>query len=492
MTKRRGGSETNARAPLIDMVRPALDPRGTLLVFGAGFIGNHVAKRAADYGYAVFGTTRRRERSKELAQQGVLQPLLFRGAEPLDADFAETHLSGVTHLLSTVPPSDGADPVLTHHRKMLEERLPSLQWVGHISTAAVYGEHGEIDATTVPRPGTYGERLRMLIEREWASLSLPPTADPVRIFRPASVYGPWRGPQQTLRQGRAAAIEKPGYVASRIHVDDVAAAILSSMEQSLGAGAGVAPEEGCPVEGSGCSTYLLADAEPASPADVLRYTAQLYGCPPPSLIEYPQIEHTLSAQARAFWSRPVVAKSESACAALGLSLAYPTYREGLAAVRDVEDSPIDLPPPPEPEPAPDKPARKPRAVKAATAKKATPAKATEETAAAAVTPMGDVGPDEHKWQDAVAARHDLELEIEQLRAELDVLDGAKPQPDSMSEASETLASLSREELTDMKVKELKPLLRVLKLPVSGRKGELIERLLQRQAEDRGAADEEGA
>ena len=45
----------------------------------------------------------------------------------------------VTHVLSTVPPADGFDPVLVHHARTLTARMPSLRWVGHISTAAVYG-----------------------------------------------------------------------------------------------------------------------------------------------------------------------------------------------------------------------------------------------------------------------------------------------------------------------------------------------------------------
>ena len=206
-------------------MKEAVRHRGTLLVFGAGFIGEHVARRAAEHGFAVYGTTRRREREKELGRRGVMQPLIFRGSEPLAEDLVQSQLADVTHLLSTVPPSGGADPVLVQHRALLEERLPALQWVGHVSSASVYGEQAEIDDATVPRPSTYGERLRLLVEREWATLALPPTADPVRIFRLASVYGPGRGPQQLLRASRATAIEKPGHVTSRIHVEDVAAAV---------------------------------------------------------------------------------------------------------------------------------------------------------------------------------------------------------------------------------------------------------------------------
>ena len=367
------------------------DARGTLLVFGAGFIGEHVARRAAEHGYAVLGTTRRL--AGELAKQRAAAALQRLGAArgrgrriaPIQRDAYTLDRAAVRR----------RRPGPWQHRGRLRGSVRPLKWIGHVSTAAVYGAQPHIDASSVPRPGTYGGRLRMLIEREWAALALPPTADPVRIFRPTSVYGPWRGPQQSLRQGMAAAIEKPDHVVSRIHVDDVAAAVLASMEQSLGVfssdgvqeggDAATAEADGCPIEGAGCSTYLLADEEPASPAEVLREAAKIYGCPAPEAISYDQIESGLSADARAFWSHPVRAASGGALGALGVRLAYPNYREGLAAVRDVEASPIELPSPPAadeapatpPSPPPPKP-RRAKAAKAAPKKEATAPPVAEE------------------------------------------------------------------------------------------------------------------
>ena len=168
-----------------------------------------------------------------------------------------------------------------------------------------------------------------------------------------------------------------------MHVEDVAGAVLASMDQSLcifaaDAGAPDASEggamaavdiagDGCPVEGAGCSTYLLADNEPAAPADVLRYTAELYGLPTPEPVPYEGVEAELSAEARVFWSRPVRASAANAYASLGVQLAYPTYREGLRAVKAAEGISIESPPAPPPSEAPPA-AAKPKAPKKQTAK----------------------------------------------------------------------------------------------------------------------------
>ena len=147
---------------------------GTLLIFGTGFIGEHVARLAAARGYSVLGTTRRvGAREVELSRLGGVRPLVFQGTEPMPEEVVERHFPAVTHVLSTVPPSDGADPVLAQHATALQTRMPQLRWIGHLSTAAVYGAAAGdvVDSSTEARPGSVVARLRLLIEDEWAQLA---------------------------------------------------------------------------------------------------------------------------------------------------------------------------------------------------------------------------------------------------------------------------------------------------------------------------------
>jgi nucleoside-diphosphate-sugar epimerase len=326
----------------------------TLLIFGAGFIGEHVAKRAAARGFSILGTTRRvGDRELELAQRHI-RPLIFDGSRPLSDDLIDRHLASVTHVLSTVPPLEGVDPVLAHHARTLQRaRMPALRWLGHLSTTAVYGAQTDIDERSEPAPATVVENLRFLIEQEWAALAgAVAGADaaaqvPVHIFRPASVYGPGRGPQQVLRTGDAVAIEKPGHSTSRIHVEDLAAAIVASMEQSMemppatAAIAAAAPSGGASGDAKASApaavhSYVLADSEPAPSSEVLRYAASIYGRPPPPSISFEKVEKKLSAAQRAFWSANMRVASAGSLARLGVELRYPSYREGLRATVAVE------------------------------------------------------------------------------------------------------------------------------------------------------------
>ena len=74
----------------------------------------------------------------------------------------------------------------------------------------------------------------------------------------------------------------------------------------------------------------MTDLEPAPPQDVVAYAAGLLGAATPPLIPFAQAE--LSEMARSFYGENKRVSSALVIAELGVSYAYPTYREGLAAI----------------------------------------------------------------------------------------------------------------------------------------------------------------
>src|SRR3546814_9355667 len=89
----------------------------------------------------------------------------------------------------------------------------------------------------------------------------------VQLFRVAGIYGPRRNALDAVRVGRARRIDKPGQLFSRIHVDDIAAALEASMARS-----------------SPGRVYNVCDDEPAAAAAVTAYACKLLGVAPPPLI----------------------------------------------------------------------------------------------------------------------------------------------------------------------------------------------------------------
>ena len=140
---------------------------------------------------------------------------------------------------------------------------------------------------------------------------------PVHIFRLPGIYGPGRNQLVSLKNGKARRIAKPGQIFSRIHVADLAAILVASMEK---------PNPG--------AIYNVADDEPSPPQDVVAHAAKLLGVEPPPLIDFETAD--LSPMARSFYSDSKRVSNAKIKSELGVSLKFPTYREGLAALLDGE------------------------------------------------------------------------------------------------------------------------------------------------------------
>ena len=158
-----------------------------------------------------------------------------------------------------------------------------LAWLGYLSTTGVYGDRGGgwVDETSQLQPTGDRGRRRVAAEKGWLDL-WNRRGVPVHIFRLAAIYGPGRSAFDALRAGTARRICKPGQVFSRIHVEDLANVLIASMER---------PRPG--------AVYNVCDDDPAPPAAVVGYAAELLGIEPPPLV--PIEAAGLSPMARSFY-----------------------------------------------------------------------------------------------------------------------------------------------------------------------------------------------
>jgi nucleoside-diphosphate-sugar epimerase len=212
-----------------------------------------------------------------------------------------------------VPPDAAGDPVLDRHGPEIAA-LPGLAWVGYLSTTGVYGDRGGgwVDEASALRPSGERGRRRVAAEAGWLDL-WQRHGVPVQVFRLAAIYGPGRSAIDQLRAGTARRIDKPGQVFSRIHVDDLAAVLAASMARPRPAG-----------------VYNVCDDEPAPPEAVTAYAAGLLGIAPPPLAPFAEAE--LSPMARSFFDDNKRVSNRLIKTELGVTLAYPDYRAGLAAI----------------------------------------------------------------------------------------------------------------------------------------------------------------
>jgi nucleoside-diphosphate-sugar epimerase len=278
-------------------------------IFGAGYSAKAFAAACSDPSIEIAGSTRSTEKFDALRHAGIV-PFLFDGnilSQELLARLEQT-----THLIVSIAPGEGGDPVLAAAEGMLARHMPYLRWIGYLSTVGVYGNHdgGWVDEQSKCRPVSRRSVLRVMAEKQWLALG-EQTGVPVAILRLSGIYGPGRNAFVNLENGTAKRLVKPGQVFNRIHVADIAGTLWHLAEREQG------------------GVFNVTDDLPAPPQDVVAYAAELMGIEPPP--EIPFASAQLSPMARSFYGENKRV-SNAALKGTGYDFRYPDYRSALDAM----------------------------------------------------------------------------------------------------------------------------------------------------------------
>jgi len=280
---------------------------GRLFIFGLGFSGLKIAKLARSQGWQVGGTCTQPEKAGELRAEGI-NALVFDGTSAVPTEA----LAAASHILCTIAPGTMGDPAL----RQCADLLDGARWLGYLSTTGVYGDRGGawVDESTPAAPSQPRSIERLAAERAWQALGQK-TGAAVDVFRLPGIYGPGRSPIDQVKAGTAKRIDKPGQVFSRIHVADLAQAVVTAMTRNKPG-----------------AIYNIADDLPASNAEVMAFACELLGVPPPPILSWELVAPTMTAMARSFYAENRRVRNERMKRELGVSPLYPTYREGLRAI----------------------------------------------------------------------------------------------------------------------------------------------------------------
>lgn len=283
-----------------------------LFLFGYGFSGQALARRLAAKGWTVSATYRNDATAAQIAADG------HTPIDLGDRDAITDALGEARALLATAPPGSQGCPALNNLVGPMAEANAFPDWAGYLSTTGVYGDrHGGwvTEDSRLAAQSVEGAR-RVGAERDWLDVGRGMGLT-VTIFRLPGIYGPGRSAFDRLREGRARRIAAPGQVFSRIHVDDLAAGLEASIARPRAGG-----------------TYNLCDDEPAPNSEVIAHAARLLGMDVPP--EVALADANLSPAAMRFYGESKRVSNARAKAELGWRPAYPTYREGLAAILAAE------------------------------------------------------------------------------------------------------------------------------------------------------------
>jgi len=274
------------------------------VVVGCGYTGMRLAERLAGAGARVIAVRRRPEalaglgaaveaRGADLSEPASLAGLVPAGAVVVDLVAPDEAEAGEPNLVAAA----AAGPA----RRLV-----------YVSSTGVYGRgEGEwVDEGAELAPlGPRGAR-RLVAETAVLEGCAAAGIEAVTL-RVAGIYGPGRGVVARMRE-RGYRIVGPGDTfVSRIHVHDLCSAILA---------AGV-------TEPLPHHAYNVADDEPTTSFDYARQVATALGVPMPPQVRFKDVPTSVAAMLGA--NRKIA--NARMKAELGVELAYPTWRDGLAA-----------------------------------------------------------------------------------------------------------------------------------------------------------------
>lgn len=268
------------------------------LVLGAGYTGGRLAAHLAARGDRVVAT--RRRLAGEPAPVGVQQLAL-----ELDGELPPLEVAGGVAVVLAPP---GEPPGQREER--LVDALVDCAHLVYVSSTGVYGPGGGrwVDETWPVAPeGALGKaraEAESRLGQAAARRRLPWCA-----LRAAGIYGPGRGLAARARAGAARVIDGGQACVSRIHVDDLVAAIVRAGERGA------------------TGPINCADDDPAPHGEVWTAIAARLGLPPPPAVT----GASLGEAARAMLLADRKIENRRLREELGLALRYPSWRDALAA-----------------------------------------------------------------------------------------------------------------------------------------------------------------
>ena len=275
-----------------------------LFCLGTGYSAKVIARMLLDNSepnkWLVYGSYRKKDQAKALSKIGII---------PINFNDVTNTLIISDAILSSIPPSKEGDPVLKQYGGLLSE-LRNNSWIGYFSTTGVYGDTKGvlIDETAPLNPTSDRSRRRVVAESGWLEYA-------AHIFRLPGIYGPGRSSLDRLRKGLTRRIHYPNHLFSRIHVDDIAQSVISSINKP-----------------NPSSIYNICDDEAAEQQLVEAYASKLLGIKPPPLVSFKHAIKEMSPMARTFWQDNRRVSNKKMKSELSIELFYPTFREGLKSL----------------------------------------------------------------------------------------------------------------------------------------------------------------
>jgi nucleoside-diphosphate-sugar epimerase len=281
---------------------------GPLTILGCGYVGTRLAKAALAAGRTVKVCGRSTGRLAPLQELGAIVKYLDAGIVKQLAPICSGTAGGT--VVFSIPPVTLLPP-----GQVMRAALQAAYGAGadcfiYFSSSGLYGEDPDDDVwIDEDTPLAADPAMKDIATNEETIAQT--TFDRLRCvtLRLAPVYGPGRGVRSRLQKGDYRLLDDGRHAISRIHVDDVVNVVFAAEDKA-----------------ENQSTFLLADDEPTTQLDYAKWLCERMKLPlPASRSQFEPGKPRTAHRNRKIRNTKIKEQ-------LGVTLRYPTFREGEAAI----------------------------------------------------------------------------------------------------------------------------------------------------------------
>jgi len=278
-----------------------------IICFGFGQVAKNFIRKLNDQGTSFKLTITSREESKTKEFENINYESFQFTEEGFDKNLT-SRFEEADHILLSIAPIKGGDIVIKNFKNYFNSK--KIKWITYLSATSVYGNHnGEwVDENSETKPTSRNGIERLKVEKEWMQLASKFDL-PLQIFRLSGIYSNQYNILKRLKSGEVKIINKKNHFFSRIHVEDIANVLSSSLNNFKKK-----------------EIYNISDNQPASAEEVAMYGVKLLGIDKPKTIEINEIE---SEMLKNFYKDSKKVDNNKMKEFFNHKLKYPTYVEGL-------------------------------------------------------------------------------------------------------------------------------------------------------------------
>ena len=281
-----------------------------LFCFGFGQVAKYFVKKIINQNLSLdLSVTSRQETHKEVFEGINFTSYEFEN-DKFDGDI-NLKIQEADYILVSVPPISGKDIVIKNFKGSLKNA--NLKWITYLSATSVYGDHnGEwVDEKSETKPSTLNGKNRLKAENDWQVFSKENNL-PLQIFRLSGIYSNQNNILKRLKTGQAKIIKKEKHFFSRVHVEDIANILFTSLEKF-----------------KTNEIFNISDDQPASQEEVALYGALLLKMNKPNTLK---IEDLDEGMLKDFYKESKKVDNKKIKEFFNYQFLYPSYKEGLDSI----------------------------------------------------------------------------------------------------------------------------------------------------------------